>query len=69
MAPWMDVAEQHLPQWELELEETTYQQEIADFWKTEAPEESQRVDKMIKQEEKKKADKRKTQAKIEVKAE
>ncbi len=53
MSPWMDVAEQHLPQWELDLERTTYEQEIADFWKNEAPKERKVVDNMIKKDEKK----------------
>ena len=50
MTPWMDVAEQHLPQWELDLDETTYEQEIRDFWKKSAPTERKRVDEQIKKE-------------------
>ena len=60
MSPWMDVAEQHLPQWELHLNETTYLQEIEEFWKTEAPKERTRMDDLIKKEaEKEAADKAK----------
>lgn len=50
MTPWMDVAEQHLPQWELDLDETEYEQEIKEFWQNEAPKEKKRVDDMIKKE-------------------
>lgn len=31
MMPWIEAAEQHLSSWELDLSDTTYQQEIADF--------------------------------------
>ncbi|KAJ9498896.1 hypothetical protein LTR99_005022 [Exophiala xenobiotica] len=50
MSPWMDVAEQHLPQWELDLDETGYEKEIREFWQNEAPKEKKRVDDMIKKE-------------------
>jgi hypothetical protein len=50
MSPWMDVAEQHLTQWELDLDETGYEQEIREFWQNEAPKEKKRVDDMIKKE-------------------
>lgn len=53
MAPWMDVAEQHLPQWELDLNETTYEQEIRDFWNKEAPKERKYMDDLIKKEDQK----------------
>ncbi|KAL2404497.1 hypothetical protein ABEF93_005300 [Exophiala dermatitidis] len=59
MAPWMDVAEQHLPQWELDLDETTYEQEIRDFWKNEAPKERKLVDDLIKKEDQKAREKAK----------
>lgn len=59
MAPWMDVAEQHLPQWELDLDETTYEQEIREFWKKEAPKERKRVDDLIKKEDQKAQEKAK----------
>jgi hypothetical protein len=53
MSPWMDVAEMHLPQWELDLDETTYEQEIREFWKKDAPNERKRVDDLIKKDEQK----------------
>ncbi|KEF51113.1 uncharacterized protein A1O9_12836 [Exophiala aquamarina CBS 119918] len=62
MSPWMDVAEQHLPQWELNLNETTYLQEIEEFWKTEAPKERKRMDDLIKKEAQKEMDKAKKKA-------
>jgi hypothetical protein len=65
MSPWMDVAEQHLPSWEADLEDTTYVQEIADFWKNEAPKERKVVDGMIKKDEKRakeKAEKKEAEA-------
>ncbi|RVX73036.1 hypothetical protein B0A52_02162 [Exophiala mesophila] len=43
MEPWVAVAEQHLPQWELELSQTTYLQEIQKFWENEADKEYERV--------------------------
>jgi hypothetical protein len=57
MSPWMDVAEQHLPQWELDLNETTYVQEIEAFWKNEAPKERKLLDDLIKKEAQKEMDK------------
>lgn len=65
MSPWMDVAEQHLPRWELDLNKTTYEQEIRDFWTIEAPKEKKRMDDQIKREAKKDEEKarlRQTQA-------
>lgn len=32
MSHWMDIAEQHLPEWELELKYTSYEGEIRTFW-------------------------------------
>ncbi|KIV90642.1 hypothetical protein PV10_07925 [Exophiala mesophila] len=52
MSPWMDIAEQHLPQWELDLDDTGYEQEIRDFWEVEAPKEEKRVDTQIEKEDK-----------------
>lgn len=48
MVPWIDVAEQRLPSWQLELENTTYTKEIANFWVKEAKSERKAVDKMRK---------------------
>jgi len=50
MSPWMNVAELHLPQWEMDLANTTYLQEIEEFWQKEAPKERERVDAQIKAE-------------------
>ena len=52
MSPWMDIAEQHLPQWELDLDDTGYEQEIREFWEVEAPKEEKRVDIQIEKEDK-----------------
>lgn len=43
MAIWLDVAERHLPQWELELEKTTYLEEIKRFWERDAKGEKKRA--------------------------
>lgn len=59
MNPWMDVAERHLPQWELHLNETTYMEEIGNFWKNEAQKERKRMDDLIKKEAQKEKDKAK----------
>ncbi|KAI9777141.1 MAG: hypothetical protein M1816_004910 [Peltula sp. TS41687] len=32
MSNWMDLAEQHLPEWELDLKSTSYEGEIRTFW-------------------------------------
>ena len=56
MSPWMDVAESHLAQWELSLNETTYEQEIRDFWLKEASKERKRMDDLIRKEQKKELD-------------
>lgn len=64
MSPWMDIAEKHLPQWELDLEDTRYKQEIREFWEVEAPKEEKLVDEQIKREEKQEAERlRRKQAK------
>ena len=52
MLPWLEVAEQHLPKWELELENTTYPEEVSSFWEKEAPKERQRVDGSIQKDQK-----------------
>lgn len=62
MNPWMDVAEQRLAQWELDLNETTYVQEIKDFWEKEAKNERKRMDDLIKKEIQKEMDKAKAKA-------
>jgi hypothetical protein len=62
MNPWMDVAEQHLPQWELDLNETTYVQEIEEFWEKEAKNERKRMDDLIKKETQKELEKAKAKA-------
>lgn len=59
MNPWMDVAERHLPQWELHLNDTTYMEEIGNFWKNEAQKERKRMDDLIKKEAQKEKDKAK----------
>ena len=41
MAIWLDVADKHLPQWEIPLEKTGYEKEIKKFWKKDAVKESQ----------------------------
>ncbi|KAK5073247.1 hypothetical protein LTS08_004333 [Lithohypha guttulata] len=48
MLPWIEVAESHLESWQLELEATTYLEEIADFWKNDARNERKAVDKVQK---------------------
>lgn len=53
----MDVAEKHLPQWELDLDDTGYEQEIREYWKKDAPKESKRVDDLIKKDDRKAKDK------------
>ena len=32
MEYWIDIAEQHLPEWEVPLEETWYEEDIKVFW-------------------------------------
>lgn len=68
MSPWMDVAERHLPQWELNLNETTYVQEIEDFWKNSAPMERMLMDDLIRKEAQKEIDKAKKMAKTKSKS-
>lgn len=46
MLPWIEVAEQHPPAWELPLNDTSYLGEIADFWEMEAKNERKTVDHM-----------------------
>lgn len=46
--PWIEAAEQHLCSWELDLSDTTCQQEIADFWEKDAKHERKTVDNMRK---------------------
>ncbi len=48
MLPWIEVAEQHLPLWELSLEDTTYPAEISEFWSKDAKNERKAVDEMQK---------------------
>ena len=43
MLPWLEAAEQHLPSWELQLEETDYSKEIAEFWAKDAKHEGKVV--------------------------
>ncbi len=43
MAIWLDVAEKHLPMWEIPLEETSYKKEIKKFWERDARNEAQRA--------------------------
>ena len=45
MEPWLQLAEQRLRQWEVDLEKTTYPDEIPAFWATEAGKEWGRVEK------------------------
>lgn len=59
MSPWMDVAEHHLPQWELNPNQTTYEQEIRSFWQKDALMERKRMDDLIRKEQKKEKEKAK----------
>lgn len=67
MALWMNAAEKHLPEWEVRLVETTYKEEIDDFWKNQAPHEREMVDarKAEKAEKKKKKKEKEEQEKAE----
>ena len=44
MEPWLDIAEQHSPMWELELMNTSYPEEIRSFWEKDASREWERVE-------------------------